>query len=113
MRELTKAELALSTKSTFRGALPAGPVTMEMLLAVLPYENEIVVCSMSGGQLQRVLAAAGESSFVDGPPSLQADRTYRVATTDYLANVAYKDVFQCDKEKTGIKVREEVRKKFR
>jgi 5'-nucleotidase/UDP-sugar diphosphatase len=113
MRELTKADVAISTKSTFRGALPAGPVTMEMLLAVLPYENEIVVCSMNGAQLQRVLGAAGSSSFVDGPSSPQPDRSYKVATTDYLANVAYKDVFACDKQKTGIKVREEVRKRFR
>ncbi|MFL6247032.1 MAG: bifunctional metallophosphatase/5'-nucleotidase, partial [Thermoanaerobaculia bacterium] len=110
MRNAVKADIALSTKSSFRSPLPAGPLTMELLLGALPYENEIVVCTMSGAQLRRLLDAAGDDSFVSGPDSIENERNYRVATTDYLANVAYRDAFACEKTSSGLRVREELRK---
>jgi len=116
MRNAAHANVALSTFSSFRQALPAGPLTLEQLTAALPYENEIVVCTMSGAQLQRVLdySAArrgtdGES-YIAAPLPLDVSRNYRVATTDFLANVAYKEVFNCTPEKTGLHVRETLRK---
>lgn len=110
MREAVKADVALSTKSSFRGPLPAGNLTMELLLGAMPYENEIVACTMSGAQLRKLLDAAGEDSFVSGPSSIDDARNYRVATTDFLANVAYRDAFACEKTNSGLKVREELRK---
>lgn len=101
MREAANAEVALSTKSSFRGALPAGTLTLETLRAALPYDNEIVVCTMTDAQLRGVL----DDSYVT---PFQPKSQYRVATTDYLANVAYK--FSC--EKTGLHVREELRKRL-
>ncbi len=100
MREVAKADVAVSTKSSFRGALPAGTLTLESLRGALPYDNEIVVCTMTSAQLQSI-GDAYVTSFEPG-------KTYRVATTDYLANVAYK--FTCDK--TGLRVREELRKRL-
>ena len=111
MREVVKADLALSTRSSFRGPLPPGTLTMELLLGALPYENEIVTCTMRGDALRRLLDTAGEDSFVSGPASLDNGRSYRVATTDYLAHVAYRDAFAChDKTSSGLRVREELRK---
>lgn len=101
MREAVHAHVAVSTKSSFRGALPAGDVTLETLRAALPYDNELVVCTMTDAQLRGVL---DESYVTDFAPREQ----YRVATTDYLANVAYK--FTCDK--TGLRVRELLRKEL-
>jgi 5'-nucleotidase / UDP-sugar diphosphatase len=109
MRDVAKADIALSTKSTFRQPLPAGPLTMETLLAAMPYENEIVVCTMSAAQLQRFLDAAGPDSFVT---AFNPAPTYRVATTDFVATVARKDVFDCDGTRTGLRVREEMRKRL-
>lgn len=100
MRELADAEVAVSTTSTFRGPLPSGALTMEVLMSALPYENEIVVCTMRGAQLQR------DDVYLSGGP-LQADKTYRVAMTDYLAT---REKFPCTK--TGLRVREEVRKRI-
>jgi 5'-nucleotidase / UDP-sugar diphosphatase len=111
MREAAKADVALSTKSSFRQPLPAGLLTMEVLRAAMPYDNEVVVCSMSGAQLQRALDAAGAESYVT-EVKIDPARTYRVATTDYVAHVAHKDAFVCEKTQTGLKVRDEVRKKF-
>jgi 5'-nucleotidase len=110
MREVSKADVALSTKSSFRGPLPGGALTMELLLGALPYENEIVACTMTGEQLRRLLVVAGEDSFVSGPGTIDDVRNYRVATTDYLANVAYRDAFACEKSTSGLKVRDELRK---
>ena len=116
MRDAARADAALSTFSSFRQALPAGPLTLEQLTAALPYENDLVVCTMTGAQLQRVFdfSAArrgtdGES-YIAAPPPLDPARDYRVATTDFLANVAYKEVFNCTPQKTGLRVRETLRK---
>lgn len=113
VRAATNADVALSTVSSFRAALPRGPLTMEKLRDALPYDNEIVVCSMDRAALQRVFdtskarAGSDSESYISG--TVGEERTYRVATTDYLANVAYRDVFDCAKEKTGKRVRELVR----
>jgi 5'-nucleotidase / UDP-sugar diphosphatase len=122
MREVTQSDIALSTTSTFRQPLPRGTLTMELLLAALPYENEIVTCSMTGTQVQRLYdynekrKGTDSEAFVSGTASsasgIQPGKTYRVATTDFLANIAWKEVFDCDKTKTGFKVREELKKQL-
>jgi 5'-nucleotidase len=104
MRSVANAEIAISTHSTFRGPLPAGRINLESLRRVMPYDNEIVVCELSGAQLQRALGAEMYASGAVDP-----SRTYRVATTDYVALVAYKDVFTCDVTRTGRRVRAELR----
>jgi 5'-nucleotidase len=111
MRQAAAADVAISTKSSFRSPLPRGQVTLELLRAAMPYDNEIVACTMSGAQLQRVLDAAGDESYVSGI-KIDPSRTYRVATTDYMAHVAHKTVFACDKTQPGLKVREELRKRL-
>lgn len=111
MRTVTQSDVALSTMSSFRGALDKGPLTLEALRAALPYDNEIVTCSMPGAQLERVLAHDDETYKLMNAP-IDAQRTYKVATTDYQAFVAYKDVFDCEKTRTGLKVREQVRKRL-
>lgn len=96
MRRVAATDVAISTTSSFRRPLPAGALTLELLRAAMPYDNEIVVCSMSGSQLQRLAS----ESFVSGTI---ADGVQRVATTDYLAG---REKLQC--EKTGVRVRGEV-----
>lgn len=111
MRRATSADVALSTVSSFRGALARGTMTMEKLRDAMPYDNEIVVCAMTGTAAQRMLdfsaklAGSDRESYIAAPSPLDPSRTYRIATTDYLANVAYRDVFDCEKEKTGKRVR--------
>jgi 5'-nucleotidase/UDP-sugar diphosphatase len=117
MRSVADADVALSTSSSFRRPLPAGPVTMELLRGALPYDNEIVVCTMDGAALQKVFDFAGARSGTDSEPYVSGrpgrivpDRPYRVVTTDYLAFVAYRDAFACDARKSGLRVRDELRK---
>lgn len=100
MKAVTNAEAALSTHSTFRHPLAAGALTLESLRAALPYDNEIVVCEVGGAQLQ---SAIDEETFVSGP-AIDPNRTYRVATTDYLAGLKK---LSCTK--TGKRAREQLR----
>jgi 2',3'-cyclic-nucleotide 2'-phosphodiesterase (5'-nucleotidase family) len=117
MRTVSGADLALSTVSTFRQPLAPGTVTMEELLAAMPYENEVVVAELSGAEVNRLLAAVESKrgtdsyAFVARPETIDPSHTYRVATTDFMARVAagYRDFFK-DGKGTGLKVREEVRK---
>jgi len=115
MRGAANAEIALSTMSSFRAALPRGPISMEKLRDALPYDNGVVVCTMKGAAVQRLLdfSAARKGSdmesFIAAPPKLDLSRDYRVVTTDFLANIAYREAFDCMRERTGKRVRELVR----
>jgi 5'-nucleotidase / UDP-sugar diphosphatase len=112
MRNAVHADVALSTISSFRQPLPPGPITLELLRAAMPYDNEIVVCEMRGDALQKLVEAVerrkGSDSFcyVARPEAIDPAKTYRVATTDYVARIAYRDSFPCEPRKSGVRVRE-------
>jgi 5'-nucleotidase / UDP-sugar diphosphatase len=118
MREATGADVALSTTSSFRRPLSSGALTMEALRGALPYDNEIVVCTMTGLKLQRLLdesAARREKdsgSYVLAPAGIDPAGSYRVATTDYQARVAYRELFDCALTETGLRVRDELRRRL-
>lgn len=121
MRDAAHADIALSTASSFRQALPRGPLTLESLRAAMPYDNEILVYSLPGDAVQKLLAYGasrqGSDSFaiVAAPATIDPARNYRVATTDYLARTAvgYRDFFAGVTAQTpGLHVREEVKKRL-
>jgi 5'-nucleotidase len=97
MRAVTQTDVAISTASSFRQPLPAGTLTMELLRGAMPYDNEIVVCTLTGADLTRLHSG----SYVSG--TFNASGTYKVATTDYLAG---KEKLNC--ERTGKRVRGEL-----
>jgi 2',3'-cyclic-nucleotide 2'-phosphodiesterase (5'-nucleotidase family) len=110
MRDAVDADVAISTTSSFRQPLPPGTITMEMLRAAMPYDNDIVIATLTKEQLDALLAFKGEAVYV-APSTPPAKSMYRVATTDYLANVSvYKLFFTAGVEKSGLHVRDEVRK---
>jgi 5'-nucleotidase len=117
MRKAANADVALSTASSFRQAIPRGPITMEVLRSALPYDNEIVVAELSGSQLQKLLevahGGADGGAYISGEAMPEAGKRYRVAATDYLARVAsgYRDAFAgAAIQRTGLRVRDELRK---
>ena len=123
MRDLTHADVALSTASSFRQALPSGSIDLETLRAAMPYDNEIVVADLSGEQLRALLARAGTTdpasdarSFSTSAPQIEGTRPYHVAVTDYMARVSpsFRDLFRDAKiVSTGLHVRAEVLKRLR
>jgi 5'-nucleotidase/UDP-sugar diphosphatase len=114
MRAVMKADVALSTASSFRRPLAAGPVTLEELRAALPYDNEIVVCSMAGADLRLLLQEAerrtGDAGAYVSRGDITGDGPFRVAATDHMANLAWRELFPCEKQATGVRVRAEVEK---
>jgi 2',3'-cyclic-nucleotide 2'-phosphodiesterase (5'-nucleotidase family) len=119
MRDAVHADVALSTASSFRQALPRGRITLEALRAAMPYDNEILVYSLRGDAVKKLLAYGasrkGSDSFaiVAAPAVIDPKRSYRIATTDYLARTApgYRDFFEgLSPETPGLRVRDEVRK---
>lgn len=123
MRDVAHADVAISTASSFRQALPSGAIDLETLRAAMPYDNEVVVVNISGTKLQELLSRANTSdlssdarAFVSGaPPQVDVSRTYAVALTDYMAKVSasYRDLFSDVKvTSTGARVRSEVLKRL-
>jgi 5'-nucleotidase / UDP-sugar diphosphatase len=109
MRDAVRADVAISTTSSFRQPLPPGTITMETLRAAMPYDNEIVVATMRGSDLQRALDFKEDPLYATAI-TVDPSRSYRVATTDYLANVsAYKQFFS-GVEKSGLRARDQVRR---
>ncbi|HEV7574373.1 MAG TPA: 5'-nucleotidase C-terminal domain-containing protein [Thermoanaerobaculia bacterium] len=121
MRDAAHADVALSTASSFRQDLPRGRVTMESLRAAMPYDNDILVYMLRGDAVEKLLAYGksrqGSDSFaiVAAPQTIDPQRRYRVATTDYLAQNApgYRDFFAgLTPETPGLRVRDELRKRL-
>jgi len=110
MREYGKSHVALLNSGGIRADIPAGPVTMEKLYEVFPFDNLLVTMDLKGKDLMDIL----ENSFSGKHAILQVsglyikcdmtkpeghhltevlingelldmDATYRVATADFLA----------------------------
>lgn len=105
VRQAAGADMAFSTSSSFRGGLPAGPVSDASLLEVLPYDNAVVVYEMTGEEmamlLERARSLRGTDAFiqlsgirVDEDAGMRA--SWKVATTDYVARVSprWKGLFE-------------------
>ncbi len=105
MREQSGAEAAFLNSGGIRAAIRKGPITLREVHEVLPFQNRLVILTMTGEELQRAMrsAAGGGSSFpqaagielqrdgkkltgirINGEP-LDPARSYRVATVDFLA----------------------------
>ncbi len=106
LREAGKADLAIQNVGGIRAGLPAGTVTVGDLYACLPFDNDVVTVRMEGWQVRQLLDFAasrmGTHGFIQvsgvrfaarrgraaeifvGGQILDGNRTYRVATIDYL-----------------------------
>jgi 2',3'-cyclic-nucleotide 2'-phosphodiesterase (5'-nucleotidase family) len=113
MRREFQTDIALINAGGIRTDIPAGPVTKLQIAELLPFNNSIVLFSAKGAQLQKfaetqvrghafkehgVVEMSGmrisyrmRGNEVDtmlceiGGKSLEADRTYTVASVDYVA----------------------------
>ncbi len=55
LRDATGAQVALSTSSSFREPIPPGIIREEGLRAAIPYKNRMLVYTLTGAQLRRLL----------------------------------------------------------
>ncbi len=102
----SEVQVAVTNSGGLREDLPPGPILLRHVYEVFPFENTLVVGELKGSELRRFameLAQTGEPfsglsirvsgpqeapsldrlTFADGAP-VDAERTYLVATTEYL-----------------------------
>ena len=120
-----------------RVPLPKGDITLRKIYELMPFENEIVIVTLKGEQILEMLEYIKDKTLL--PPSRKSgvpvsgirimlsnnqvkqvfigmyefnpDKTYRIATSDYLANGGdHMDFFKTNEgiEKTGIKLRDAI-----
>lgn len=98
------ADICMLNNGGLRTSLPAGAITRGKIFELMPFENMLVVLSLSGEQMKGLLAYIGRSKGVPvagmqmkldsegnvkqvsiGGKAFDESKTYRVATSDYLA----------------------------
>ena len=99
------ADMGLINMGGIRNSLSEGPITIENIFEVLPFENSLCVLTMKGAAMKllfdNIAVRGGEGvsgieleitkegkvlrALVGGKP-VEDDRTYTVATVDYLAD---------------------------
>lgn len=112
-----------------RPDLPAGPITRKMIFELLPFDNRLVVLSLSGKTVVQLIEHMADRGGwpvsetlryviqdgravdirIDGEP-IHEDRTYRVAMPDYVANGGDDCAFLVDfpQEDAGVFMRDAV-----
>lgn len=99
-------DLAIVNKGGIRRSLPKGAVTEGMIMMMMPFNNSVLVMEIKGSDLKEAIDIMGirggdgvsrevdatmgsdgrcTSILIGGKP-IDPDRTYRLATIDYLAN---------------------------
>lgn len=85
------ADISCTNAGGIRQSIPAGNITLGTIVGVLPFENNIIELELTGSQIIDVtnnllvggMTRNGDYKLADGTP-LEADKSYRVLTTDYL-----------------------------
>ena len=134
MREACGAQIAFQNGGGIRADIPKGPITLETLFTVLPFDDQLVSMELTGEQIRGMLERNASSKNllqvsgmrivydlskpsgeklaaveVAGKP-LDVQQTYKVATNDFLAAVGGKsNVFKQGRNLTpGPPVRDAV-----
>jgi len=110
MREATSADIAFQNSGGIRTDIPKGPITMELVYTLLPFDNVVVTMELTGKQILQLLeqSAKLEKGILQqsglkvtydmrkpvgqrvvevlvGDKPLELDKVYIVATNDFLA----------------------------
>jgi 5'-nucleotidase/UDP-sugar diphosphatase len=90
VRAAAGAQVAMSTASSFRAAIPPGEVTVEDYLTAVPYENQVLVHELTGAQLQQLLdlsaSKRGTDSFSQASGVRYAIQDGKAADVQVLAS---------------------------
>ena len=98
-----KVDVCMLNNGGLRSALPAGEITLGKVFELMPFENEMVVVTMDGKKMQQMfnyaakeggMPLAGATAEIKdtaavnikiGGEAFDENKTYKVATSDYLA----------------------------
>ncbi len=122
-------DAALTNVGGLRVSIPKGPITLEKIYELMPFENELVSLEMTGAQMQELArqigAVGGEcvagmrmefldkrlAKFTIGGKSVDPAKTYYLVTSDYLASPGREKLEilgQVPKTFLGMKLREAI-----
>lgn len=123
------AHMCILNNGGIRSTIPEGEITLGRVYELMPFENELVVLTISGEKTLemfnymnhangvpmanatfRILTSGPDDIMIGGQP-IDATQSYKVITSDYLANGGDKYDFFADPiayEYTGIKVRDAI-----
>lgn len=84
-------DVAIVNKGGIRRGMPAGHITKETVMTMLPFDNKLVVMEIIGKDLKEafdVMARRGGDGLSAGfdVSAIIPDKTYTIVTIDYLAN---------------------------
>ncbi len=94
-REQFKVDVAITTQGAVRQSLTAGDITLAKLYSIMPFENELIRCSIPGSALLEALGhrktvAAGvrrranRSWVLANGKSIDPTKSYSIITSDFL-----------------------------
>jgi 2',3'-cyclic-nucleotide 2'-phosphodiesterase (5'-nucleotidase family) len=122
----TKADFAFFNNGGLRAELPKGKLTRGNVFELMPFENELVVVSLSGSQVKKIVDFMASKDGVpvshlqfkikekqpvdvkvNGQP-FDSTKSYKAVTSDYLANGGDQYFFLTDakKEYVNLKIRD-------
>jgi len=91
-----QADVSITNTGGIRQSIPAGDISLETIVGLLPFENTIYELDMPGNELIAILSESGQESLVfagmtmtngykltDGT-EIHQDSIYQILTTDYL-----------------------------
>jgi 2',3'-cyclic-nucleotide 2'-phosphodiesterase (5'-nucleotidase family) len=124
------ADMCLLNNGGLRSSLPVGDITRGNIFELMPFDNEIVIVTISGvkmWELAKFIGARGgepvagislglkpdksPGTFLVNGQRCDSSKTYKVMTSDYLANGGDKMDFLRDPiklETTGYKIRDAI-----
>jgi 5'-nucleotidase / UDP-sugar diphosphatase len=109
------ANVSITNSGGIRQDISAGPVLLETIVALLPFNNSILKLELTGaelldcidGYLVGGMTTIGGNKLSDGTP-IEANTTYTVLTTDYLYSLSSANFSQYDPtpENTSVNFRQ-------
>ena len=124
----TKADFAFFNNGGLRAELPKGNITRGNVFELMPFENELVIVSLSGSQVKKLVEVMASKDgvpvshlqfkikekqpmdvVINGQP-FDSTKSYKAVTSDYLANGGDQYFFLSDakKEYVNLKIRDAI-----
>ncbi len=93
MKDRFDADIAIINTGGVRNTIEAGQITQADVFQVFPFENQVILCQLSGSKLQAYLSANSSNIYYTSL-SIDTSQTYTVAVIDYVFYGAYFDDYR-------------------
>ena len=105
LQTFPEADVALTNSGGIRQDIPAGEITLETIVGLLPFENNIIQLEVTGSELLESAPYYLHGGFTtvdgnylaDGTP-IHSDSTYTLLTIDYLYSLSNNNFSDYDEE---------------